>query len=61
MPVWAYEFWVQEGADVNAQREARIAIDKLVDYIRSLQVDERRNVDALERAVDRGRGAEVTN
>jgi mono/diheme cytochrome c family protein len=41
MPVWAYEFWVEEGADVNAQREARIAIDKLVDYIQSLQVDER--------------------
>lgn len=39
MPVWGYEFWVEEGADVNAQREARVAIDKLVDYIRTLQVD----------------------
>lgn len=39
MPVWGYEFWVEEGADVNAQREARLAIDKLVDYIFSLQVN----------------------
>jgi hypothetical protein len=39
MPVWGYEFWVEEGADVNAQGEARAAIDKLVEYIRSLQVE----------------------
>jgi mono/diheme cytochrome c family protein len=39
MPVWGYEFWVEEGADVNAQREVRVAIDKLVDYVRSLQVE----------------------
>jgi mono/diheme cytochrome c family protein len=39
MPVWGYEFWVEEGADVNAHGEARAAIDKLVEYIRSLQVE----------------------
>src|SRR5690606_13476556 len=39
MPVWGYEFWVEEGADVNAQRVARIAIDMRVYYILSLQLD----------------------
>lgn len=37
MPVWGYEFWVEEGADVNAQRIVRNAIALLVDHIRSLQ------------------------
>lgn len=37
MPVWGYEFWVEEGGDVNAQRAVRNAIDKLVDYVRSVQ------------------------
>lgn len=37
MPVWGREFWVEQGADVNAQKSARAAIDKLVDYLRSLQ------------------------
>jgi hypothetical protein len=31
MPVWGYEFWVEEGADVNAQRAVRDAIAKLVE------------------------------
>ena len=39
MPVWGYEFWVEEGADVNAQRAVRNAISKLVEYVRSLQND----------------------
>ena len=44
MPVWGYEFWVEEGGDVNAQRAVRDAINKLVDYLRSVQRtdDERR-------------------
>ena len=37
MPVWGYEFWVEEGADVNAQRAVRDAINKLVEHLRSIQ------------------------
>jgi hypothetical protein len=37
MPVWGYEFWVEEGADVVAEDEARIMIDRLVDYLASIQ------------------------
>lgn len=37
MPVWGYEFWVEEGADVVAEDEARIIIDRLVDYLESIQ------------------------
>jgi len=38
MPVWGYEFYVEEGGDVNAQQEMRKTIAKLVDYLRSIQV-----------------------
>lgn len=41
MPVWGYEFWVEEGGDVVAQREMKEVIAKLVDYIRSIQDDPR--------------------
>jgi mono/diheme cytochrome c family protein len=37
MPVWGYEFWVEEGADVTAQRAVRDAINKLVEHLRSIQ------------------------
>jgi mono/diheme cytochrome c family protein len=37
MPVWGYEFWVEEGADVVAEEDARLMIDRLVEYLRSLQ------------------------
>jgi mono/diheme cytochrome c family protein len=37
MPVWGYEFWVEEGGDVIAQREMRDVIKRLVEYVRSLQ------------------------
>jgi mono/diheme cytochrome c family protein len=37
MPVWGYEFWVEEGADVNAQKAVRDAINKLVEHLRSIQ------------------------
>jgi mono/diheme cytochrome c family protein len=44
MPVWGYEFWVEEGADRVAQDEARATINKLVEYLRSIQAEpERRN------------------
>jgi len=48
MPVWGYEFWVDEGGDVAAQRAVHEAIDKLVEYLRELQ-----------RADDTGRAAQV--
>jgi hypothetical protein len=41
MPVWGYEFWVEEGGDVVAQREMKQVIGKLVDYLRSIQEDPR--------------------
>jgi hypothetical protein len=40
MPVWGYEFWAEEGGDVTAQRAARDAINRLVEYLRSVQRDE---------------------
>jgi len=39
MPVWGYEFWVEEGGDKAAQDEMRKTIAKLVDYLRSIQAD----------------------
>ena len=39
MPVWGYEFWVEEGGDVAAQAEMRKTIAKLVDYLREIQAD----------------------
>ena len=40
MPVWGYEFWIEEGGDVVAQKSVRDAINKLVEYVRSLQRDD---------------------
>ena len=40
MPVWGYEFWVEDGGDVNAQRAVRDAINKLVEHLRSIQRNE---------------------
>lgn len=37
MPVWGYEFWVDEGADLEAEAAVRTIVDKLIAYIRSLQ------------------------
>ena len=37
MPVWGYEFWVEEGADVSAQKAVRDAINKLLEHLRSIQ------------------------
>ena len=37
MPVWGYEFWVEEGADEAAQASVDIIIGNLVDYIESIQ------------------------
>ncbi|MBT8443686.1 MAG: cytochrome c [Gammaproteobacteria bacterium] len=37
MPVWGYEFWLEEGADEAAQASVDTIIDNLVDYIESIQ------------------------
>jgi mono/diheme cytochrome c family protein len=37
MPVWGYEFWVEEGADAEAHDRTEIIVRNLVDYIRSIQ------------------------
>ena len=37
MPVWGYEFWVEEGADAEAQDRVDIIVTNLVEYIRSIQ------------------------
>ncbi len=37
MPVWGYEFWVEEGADDAAVERVEIIVDNLVDYLRSIQ------------------------
>jgi mono/diheme cytochrome c family protein len=39
MPVWGYEFWVEEGADITAEREARELVRRLVLYLESIQGD----------------------
>jgi len=51
MPVWGYEFWVEEGADVNAQKAVRDAINKLLEHLRSIQRadDELRETGAVAR------------
>ncbi|MFW2403741.1 MAG: c-type cytochrome [Gammaproteobacteria bacterium] len=37
MPVWGYEFWVEEGADEMAQESVEAIINNLVDYIEEIQ------------------------
>jgi mono/diheme cytochrome c family protein len=37
MPVWGYEFWVEEGADVVAEGSAREMINRIVFYLESVQ------------------------
>ena len=37
MPVWGYEFWVEEGADEEARERVETIVANLVGYIDSLQ------------------------
>ncbi|HSN73333.1 MAG TPA: cytochrome c [Steroidobacteraceae bacterium] len=37
MPVWGQEFWVEAGADSQAEYTARATIERLVNYVRTLQ------------------------
>jgi len=37
MPVWGYEFWIEEGADEEAEERVAIIIHNLIEYIESIQ------------------------
>jgi hypothetical protein len=37
MPVWGYEFWVEQGADKEAEADVRLIVDNLLGYIRGIQ------------------------
>jgi len=37
MPVWGYEFWVEEGADEPARERVDMIVANLIDYISSIQ------------------------
>lgn len=37
MPVWGYEFWIESGGDIVAEREMNALVDRLVEYIESIQ------------------------
>jgi mono/diheme cytochrome c family protein len=39
MPVWGYEFWIDEGAGAFSERQVAETLDGLVDYLESLQVE----------------------
>jgi mono/diheme cytochrome c family protein len=39
MPVWGYEFWVEEGADIVAEDSAKLILDRIVAYVESIQVE----------------------
>jgi mono/diheme cytochrome c family protein len=38
MPVWGYEFWVEEGADIVAEDAANAIVVRLVAYLESIQM-----------------------
>jgi mono/diheme cytochrome c family protein len=37
MPVWGYEFWVEEGGDEEARERVDVIVDNLIEYLRSIQ------------------------
>lgn len=37
MPVWGQELWIEEGATAEAEAETRRLVDRLVEYLRSIQ------------------------
>jgi mono/diheme cytochrome c family protein len=37
MPVWGQELWVEQGGDKAAEAEVARIVDKLVEYLRSIQ------------------------
>lgn len=46
MPVWGQEFWIEEGADSQAEYAARAIVERLVNYVRSLQRPDTADTDA---------------
>jgi hypothetical protein len=40
MPVWGREFWVEQGEDIEAERRARSMIDRLIDYLETIQLED---------------------
>jgi hypothetical protein len=40
MPVWGFEFWVEEGADIVAEEAAKAIIDRIVAHLESIQISE---------------------
>ena len=39
MPVWGREFWFEEGADIEAERRSREIIERLIDYLETIQAE----------------------
>jgi hypothetical protein len=37
MPVWGYEFWVEQGADSEAEFDTAEMVNRLVNYLASIQ------------------------
>jgi mono/diheme cytochrome c family protein len=37
MPVWGQEFWIAQGADEKARQQTAVLIDRLVDYLATIQ------------------------
>lgn len=42
MPVWGYEFWIEEGGDIEAEADVRELVDRLVRHIESIQAPAQR-------------------
>ena len=40
MPVWGYEFWIDEGAGAFSEERVSATLDELVDYLESIQSDD---------------------
>ena len=38
MPVWGYEFWIEEGADREAEARSREIISRLIGFLADIQV-----------------------
>lgn len=37
MPVWGYEFWIEEGAGRFSDERVQVTLNELVDYLESIQ------------------------
>ena len=48
MPVWGYEFWIDEGAGEFSDMGVSVILDGLVNYLESIQVDALKPVSDLQ-------------